>query len=281
MQNCPKCSGRKWLAKISKQTGLQVVHANGRRVWKCWRCGLVAEDDAPFVPTIHRKTQANILYVDLEVAKSIYYSYGRNVKSGWLSGDDIIQEYFIISWVAKYQNNPRVWSGCVSPDDALDGKDKNILAPLHDLMMSADIIAGHNINGFDIKKANTRFLINGFEPVQRYDGKKKPTIDTLSIARQRFAFEDNRLDALCKKFGINGKDEVTADDWRAILRGDEKTQKETLSKILKYNKGDVINGLDLLNILLPYSGMGETYGAMTVQDDKSRWLAEVVDEIKV
>ena len=89
----------------------------------------------------------------------------------------------------------------------------------------------------------------------------KKTLDTLTIARSVFDFEDNGLDALCQRFGIRGKDKVTDEDWRASVKtGDE----DTLRKVDKYCKGDVRNGKKLLEILMPYGFKPSDYGARRI-----------------
>lgn len=90
---------------------------------------------------------------------------------------------------------------------------------------------------------------------------KKKTIDSLKIARKEFAFEDNSLDALCVKFGIDGKMKVTDDDWREALKGNEKV----LRKIHKYCRGDVKNGKKLYEMLEPYSGKKSDYGILKAE----------------
>lgn len=259
MQNCRECGGKKWYALIDKRTGLQKATKDGRLLYYCFRNDKHIQAEEPhFTPT--PKRNANILYFDLEVSKSIYYNYGRKVPSKYLRGADLIQEYFIISWAASYIDSNKVFSGCVTPEQAKAGSDKEILAPLHDLLISADVLAGHNVDAFDLKKINTRFLLNGFTPIIGRDQKKKRTFDSLKIARSVFDFEENGLDALCQRFGIAGKDKITDEDWRRVFSGDEKT----LKKIDRYCRGDVKNGKALLSILTPYAGKVTDYGSSRV-----------------
>lgn len=260
MQNCLKCTGKKWYSVINKKTGAQKRDKNQKLLWSCWRCGHIqAQIENDFIPNKQRGGNSNILYFDLEVSKSRYYSYGRQVRGEWLRSADLDKEYFIISWAASYMGSNKIFSGCVTQEQAQNWTDKEILQPLYDLLSSADIIAGHNVDAFDLKKVNTRFITNGIPPIRGYDGKRKKTYDSLKIARSDFAFEDNGLDGLCKRFGIKGKDKITDDDWQAIVRtGDSKT----LAKVNKYCKGDVRNGKELLKIFLPYSGKNLDYGTM-------------------
>lgn len=270
MQNCQNCGGKRWLAKIDKETGLQLKHhivVDGEieydlRIWKCWRCGHVQEEERPFVP-LYQRARANILYIDLEVSKSAFYNYGPRVPSKFIRAENIIYEYFVICWSASYMNSSTVWAECVTTEEIAAWRndegspDKRIMARLQELMASADLIAGHNVDKYDVKRANTRFLLNGLMPVT-----DKKTLDTLKIARSKFAFEYNGLDYISKKLGLRGKDEINDDDWLRIVKtGDE----ATLKKVLKYNKGDVRNGKGVLKGLMDYSGKKAHYGSVTLE----------------
>lgn len=72
--------------------------------------------------------------------------------------------------------------------------DSKLIEDLWKLFDEADIIIGHNINSFDIKKANTRFIENGLMPPSNYQ-----TIDTLRVAKKYFGFTSNKLMELQKR----------------------------------------------------------------------------------
>lgn len=225
------------------------------RVWRCFRCNNIQDEERPtFIAREHRKG-ANILYFDLEVSKSKFYSYGARVPSTYLNIDDLIQEYYIIAWSASYVGQDKIYSGCVTPEQARMWNDAEILKPLRELMESADILAGHNVDRYDIKRINTRLLVNGMEPVI---GKK--TYDTLKIARSKFSFESNKLDYISQRLGFRPKDDIRNSDWLKIVNtGDE----ATLKKVSKYCRGDVRNGKGILQRLMKYSGTKKWYGSIT------------------
>jgi hypothetical protein len=261
LQNCEECGGKKWFAHIDHKTGLQRKHhiktVDGveydLRIWKCWRCANIQEEVAPFVPIKYR-TIANILYIDLEVSKSQVFSYGLRVPSGYINPEDLFREYYIICWSASYIGKEKIWSDCVTPEEAREWSDKRILGNLQELMASADILAGHNVDSYDLKRSNTRFLLNGLEPVT---GKK--TLDSLKIARSKFHFESNRLDYISQKLGLRPKDDIRNSDWlKIVTTGDG----PTLRKVLRYNKGDVTSGKGVLERLMKYSGKKANYGAI-------------------
>jgi DNA polymerase elongation subunit (family B) len=270
MQNCKNCGGKKFFVHLDRKTGLQRKHhiklADGTefdlRIWKCWRCGEIQEEDRPFIPLGYRTT-ANILYLDIEVSKSLYFNYGAKVYSNYLNIDDLYRERYIICWAASYVGSDKVWSERVTSEEAQNWTDGRILPRLRELMESADILAGHNVDAFDIKHINARLLLNQQEPIT---GKK--TLDTLKIARSKFAFESNKLDYISQKLGLRPKDDIRNSDWlKIVTTGDEKT----LAKVLRYNKGDVTSGKGVLERLMKYSGKRTDYGAQSL-DGVSVWM---------
>jgi len=189
------------------------------------------------------------------------YNYGLRVPSKYISPDNLDKEYYIICWSASYVGSDKIWSDCVTPKEARDWSDKNILERLRDIMASADIIAGHNVDAYDMKRANTRFLLNGLDPVTTEYGASKKTIDTLKIARSKFTFESNRLDYISQRLGFRPKDDITNADWLKIVKtGDSKT----LKKVNKYCAGDVDNGKLILQQLMKWSGKKDFYGSVTL-----------------
>jgi hypothetical protein len=254
MQNCEFCYGKRWYAKLDKR-GVQMVDADGRRLWRCFRCGTVDAERAKPIPPIHIRTGANILYIDLEVSFSLTYNYGLKVPSKYISPDNLLKPYYIIGWAASYMHEKTIYHDAVTPGDALAWSDAKILPRLFELMQSADIIAGHNVDNYDMKRANTRFFLNGLGAVA---GKK--TLDTLKIARQKFGFESNRLDDICKTLGLRGKDNVTHADWLAVMEGNEKT----INKISRYNVTDVRSGKEVLRRLQAYAGKKSYYGSVVM-----------------
>jgi DNA polymerase III epsilon subunit-like protein len=120
-------------------------------------------------------------------------------------------------------------------------------------MEAAEIIAGHNVVGFDLRKCNSVFLRNNLTPIV-----DKKTIDTLKLARSKLSNESNSLNYLSKYYGFSGKDEITREDWRLATAG----HKQTLKKIEKYCMGDVINGKALLEKFTPLANKKYNFGAI-------------------
>lgn len=235
---CEECQYTKFLKSNKKPF-------EGRRWWRCGRCGHIQlgyrmpERQAP-----------RELYIDIETSPNLALLYDLRVSSGYVNPEMILKDWFIISWSAEWMNcfGHKNFSGVVEPKAArnwalswMEGTesrpDGKILRPLRDLMDEADLIWWHNGNRFDRKKINTRLKINGIKPPEKYK-----MIDTLTVAKGVFAFASNKLDEINKRVGNNGKFAVDLDDWKACLKGDKKT----LEKIVKYNVGDVKEGIALV-----------------------------------
>jgi len=253
MEICKNCLRRHWRAKIDKRTGLQVKHRNGNLVYICIYCNTAQEEDVKMIMPPSERPAANILYIDTEISKSIYYNYGAKVPSKYLGVQNLIQKWYMIGWAASYVGNDTVWSQFVSPKESVAADDSQIAEKLHGLMNAAEIIAGHNVDGFDIKKCNTMFKFHGLPPITR-----KKTIDTLKIAHSQYSFESNGLDYISQVLGFSGKDDINNQDWINAMHGD----KPTLDKIKTYCIGDVSNGKKILMELLPIANKKLNFGAL-------------------
>ena len=116
------------------------------------------------------------------------------------------------------------------------------------LLNEADIIVGHNIDQFDIKKLNTRFLMHKMDPPSPYK-----TVDTLKIARRHFAFTSNKLNDLGEMLGLGKKIDTGGFKlWEECLDG----KKSSWKKMVAYCSQDVRLLERVYHALLPYaSGM--------------------------
>ena len=124
----------------------------------------------------------------------------------------------------------------------------------------ADIIVAHNLKKFDLKKANTRFLLNDLDP-------PRPTkvLDTLTIARSKFGFIGNSLEDLGIQLGIGAKTEKKHGDlWFSCYNGsDMKAWKD----MKKYNVQDVILLEKIFTKFLPWVS---PYPVVSIDDGTCR-----------
>jgi len=108
--------------------------------------------------------------------------------------------------------------------------DIEVLKEFSKIVEQADILVGHNIDRFDIKKINARLFLNNLPPMPIVK-----TLDTLRIAKRYFKLDYNGLDAIAKDLGCPGKLENSKGLWRKCFEGDKKS----LELMGKYNRNDV------------------------------------------
>ena len=193
-------------------------------------------------PEIEGMKMPRIFVFDLENAPSkaaVWRMWKQNIYN-----DQITEEWYMLSWSGKWMFDTEIYSDVLTPKEAIEGGDKRIMESLWKYIDHADILIGHNINQFDVKKMNTRFVVNGLMPPAPYQ-----TIDTLDAAKRNFSFTSNKLDYLCKQFGVARKaDNGGMKRWLGCCDGNEKD----LADMEKYNKQDIIATEELYLAMRPY-----------------------------
>ena len=161
-----------------------------------------------------------------------------------INNDQITEEWYMLSWAGKWLFDTEMFSDVLTPEEAVDGRDGRIMASLWDFIDHADILVGHNINGFDVSKMNTRFVINGIMPPSPYQ-----TIDTLYAARKNFSFSHNKLDYLCEQFGVARKaDNGGMKRWIGCCDGNS----QDLLDMEAYNRQDITATEELYLAIRPW-----------------------------
>jgi hypothetical protein len=169
-----------------------------------------------------------ITLLDIETLPIIGY-----VWTPWdinMSVGQIIEPTAMLSWSAKTLFSSKMKSDIMTPEEAIERDDGRISQSLWEIMNGSDIVIGHNINGFDIKKMNSRFLVHGFNPP-----KPSQVIDTLDTAKKLFGFDSNKQEFLAMMLLSDHKIKTDFDLWKRCDNGD----KAALDEMLKYNKYDV------------------------------------------
>lgn len=122
--------------------------------------------------------------------------------------------------------------------------DRELVMELWGLLNEADIVSGHNVDEFDIKKVNARFVKHGLPPPAPYK-----TVDTKKVAKRHFKFDSNSLNNLCDFLGIGRKLKHTGFDmWEDCLAGDVKAW----AMMKKYNAHDVVLQREVYLALRPW-----------------------------
>ena len=172
--------------------------------------------------------KAKILLLDIETAPMEVYVWGLYKQR--INYKNIIDDWFILSWSAKWLFSPVIQSDVLTPKEAVNGDDSRVIKSIWELINESDVIIGHNIVKFDERKLNARFILNGLNPPLPYQ-----TIDTLRIAQKTFGFSSNRLDYLGQLIRNKGKIETDFELWIRCKHGD----KDALAEMETYNKEDV------------------------------------------
>lgn len=229
---------------LCKYCGSTDVHRRGnvggdRIKIQCNKCHKYSRVDAKI---INRKTAAKILLFDIETAPMEVYVWGLKYNN-YISPENIIKDYSILCWSAKWLFEPEVMGEVVSGKQAIAREDADILAPMWKLLNDADIVITQNGKKFDIPKLNSRFLLAGYPPPMYYQ-----MVDTKEVMTKQFGFSSNKLDYVNKFLGIEGKSDMEFEDWIECVRGNEKA----LTKMITYNKRDVVIMEELYLKLRPW-----------------------------
>jgi hypothetical protein len=144
--------------------------------------------------------------------------------------DQLISDWFMLSWSAKWLLEPEILSQRLSGKEARTEDDKRIVETLWHLLNQADIVIGHNCEQFDVPKIKARFLYHDLPPTTFYQ-----QVDTKKVASREFGFSSNSLNSIARLFGIEQKIETDFTLWVHCLEGSE----EHLKLMEEYNRHDV------------------------------------------
>ena len=181
---------------------------------------------------------------DIETSPNLAYVWGKYQQ-------DVIQfqsEWHMLSVAWKWKGERKIHVRGLDDFELYKTDPENdyeLAALAHALFDEADIVVAHNGMNFDTKKAQARMLFHGFDPPSPYR-----EVDTLKIAKAKFAFTSNRLGELCQHLGIGGKLETGGfKTWLGCLRGDP----DAWATMKRYNKHDVRILENLYEKLLPWT----------------------------
>lgn len=185
-----------------------------------------------------------ILFFDIETAPLRIYAW----KTWQTDAIKVEKDWYMLSWSAKWKDGKHITKALCDYDgyQPHNEDDSQLVSELWELFDKADIIVGHNLDRFDIRKTNTRAILNGLKPISPFQ-----TVDTLKVAKKHFAFTSNRLDALGEMFGLGRKVKTGGFElWEACMNGDEKAW----AKMKRYNAKDVTLLIKVYDKLLPWIG---------------------------
>lgn len=134
-----------------------------------------------------------ILLLDVETAPilaRVWDIWDQNIALNQIESD-----WHLLSWSAKWLDDPPNKIMYMDQRNAKNIEDDTkILKEIWKLLDQASVVVGQNLDRFDIKRLNTRFILAGLPPPSPYR-----TIDTLKISKKKFAFTSNKLEFLSEK----------------------------------------------------------------------------------
>lgn len=185
-------------------------------------------DTRNYKPFKEEEVYAKILILDIETAPLLANIWG--IWNQNINLDNIHSDWFMLTWAAKWLFEKKVYSAKVTPTEAIKQDDKRIVKSLISLLNKADIVVTHNGDRFDLPRINTRALIHKIERPLPYQ-----SIDTLKVAKRKFAFTSNKLDYINQQLGLPKKTETGMQLWRDCFVG----KKAGLLNMETYNINDV------------------------------------------
>jgi hypothetical protein len=202
------------------------------------------------MPNVGNKPR--ILFWDIETTHNIVASFSLWERRGLsIPHTNVIQERYIVTASWKWAGEKKVHSVSTLDDPARYAKDPHddfhVVKTLHDVLSSADVIVAHYGDGFDTKYFKGRALIHGMAPIPPVK-----SIDTKKIASQNFLLNSNRLDYLGNTLKVGRKIPTSNQWWLDILTGTDEKRREAITKMVRYNKQDVLLLEDVFYKLRPY-----------------------------
>lgn len=211
---CPKC-GSSGIVKHS-------FSKNGKQRYTCKQCGKRTNADKLLYES------SKVLIFDIETLPIVGYTWG--VWNVNISPLQIIKDWCMLSWSAKWLGSAKVYGDVLSRSDVNARDDKRICQSLWGYLDEADVVIAHNCDKFDRRKANTRFLQHQIVRPSSYQ-----TIDTLKVLKAEFGHTFRKLDYVNKVLGLDVKLPMDFNDWILCDQADQ----AALDKMLEYNKEDV------------------------------------------
>lgn len=176
--------------------------------------------------------EPKVLIFDLETSPLLAQVFG--IRDQNIGLNQIQKDWRILTWAAKWLGKDRIYTGQAGKKKPYDC-DKAIIKELCELIEEADVLSGHNIKRFDLKKLNARIIFHELPPLS-----KKIIDDTLVMARSNFGFTSNKLEYLADYLGVGHKMTDRKFNghslWMEYLRGNP----EAMREMIKYNAQDVI-----------------------------------------
>ena len=183
------------------------------------------------------KLPLKMLYLDIETTPNEGTFW--NLWPKFIPINQLKEPTYMLCWGAMWNGSREfLFSSCKD-----DGRDK-MVRKMWDLLDEADCVCHYNGKSFDIKHLNREFALIGLPPPSHYS-----QVDLLSEVRKNFRLPSNKLDYVCRYFGLGSKVKHAGIElWYGCMEGDERDWKI----MEKYNKQDVKLLPKLYKFMLPW-----------------------------
>lgn len=151
-------------------------------------------EDDEHLPSLIRPPR--ILYFDIESVGMEVKTY--SLKTDYISPKNILKDWAMLSYAGMFEDDLEKIYYLDQRFNHDKRDDRQLTEGLHELLSRSDIVIGHNIDSFDLKKFNTKAAKYNLDPLPEIT-----TYDTLKIARKFFAVSSNSLWYLAKFLGLD------------------------------------------------------------------------------
>jgi DNA polymerase elongation subunit (family B) len=193
------------------------------------------------IPILEKVSQAKVLILDIETVPLKVYAWALYDQNIYI--DQIISEWFMLSYSVKWLGEEEACSEVLTPEEVKNEDDFRLVKSLWEFLDEADIVIAHHGDKFDLPKIRSRFIVHEMIPPSSYK-----QIDTKKIASRQFGFTSNKLEALARLLGLDGKNKTEFNLWVRCLNGDE----DALEEMRMYNVQDIFVLEEVYLKLRPY-----------------------------
>lgn len=180
------------------------------------------------------KNPMKILYLDIETTP--HEGTFWNLFPKYIPINQLKKPTEMLCWAAKWEGSREVIFRKQGQSD--------MVGRMWELLDEADAVVHYNGKSFDIKHLNREFALEGRSPPSPYS-----QIDLLSAVRSNFRMASNKLDFVCRYFGLGEKvSHAGIELWYDCMDGDPRAWR----LMEKYNRRDVVLLPKLYKFMLPW-----------------------------
>lgn len=207
-----------------------------------------------------------VLFFDIETAPMLGYVWSlwnNNVPLNMLHSDWYILS-FAVSWAdseeVHYYDNRHA-------NDLED--DRTLMEILWDYLEEADIVVGHNIRKFDVRRIKARMIQHGIKPFSHVK-----IYDTMEMSKRNFDFPSHKLEyiasILCPENEQKSKHSKYAgfDLWKGVMNGDQ----EAWDEMAEYCPQDVVTNKAIFWKMYCWDNKAPNFEVYTGEEvDMTQW----------